>query len=481
MSIETRVSPRAPKLWPWPKPEKPPQGAVEFNYNSQDQTVLSPSTTILQGVTEGPGIDGHVVIHENRPKPEAGKYVYSSQDPRFHQACAFASVEKAIELWTEAIGRHLPWSFSSAGRLEIHADRGDNANAYYSVGEGSLNFFHFTDPVTQKVVFTGDSGEVASHEAGHAILDGLRPQYLQAWSPDPAAFHESFGDITAMLVSLRDERVLDRLLQETGGDLRKPNLVANMGEELGMGINHLKGKNATGGDYVRTALNTFTWKPTKDLPYNPPADQLGWEAHNYSRLFTGAIYDVLCGLKEAHQAGGQEPRSAIRSAGLELARLVGGLAETAPQGDFVYKDLALALLESDRRFNQGKAGELLQKVFEDRKILEPQAALMEPQWRQNGEVRPHQLILQGMEFGPFQGAEVSNPVDASRPVRSPQAQDQTLRAHMLDLIQAGRILYTAPGQVISPKDLLDPQGEPYSGVVRWLDGKMSIERVQITS
>jgi len=38
---------------------------------------------------------------------------------------------------------------------------------------------------------------------------------------------------------------------------------------------------------------------------------------------------------------------------------------------------------------------------------------------------------------------------------------------------------TEPNQVVTPRDLFKPDGEPYIGVVRWQDGKMKLERVPI--
>ena len=454
------------------KPEKPPTGNVEFSYNPQDQTVLSAGTAVVSGVRPGPSVDGHVIIRQNRPEPRNGRYVYSPNEAEYHAATVFAAADKAISLWDRALGG----SLNLSSRLELHADEGEGLNAHFSAGNESLNFSHYTDPVTHKTIFTGDSGEVVAHEAGHGVLHHLRPTYLTAFSPDPGAFHESFGDVTAMLVAMTDDRVLQKMTEQTGGDLRKPNLVAQMGEELGITINHVKGRNVTGGDYVRTAINSFTWSDPAQLPAKTPYDQLSSEVHSYSRLFTGAVYDVLTGMVDQRRASGTPAKEAIRASAEELTRLYGGLLTTAPQGNFAYRDMANALLEADRKVNQGARQDLLTQVFTQRQILgAPTLAALLPS---DGPVSSVTTTLDGPEFGRFQGAEVSQPSSGALGLTS-AAEESALRQDLQNLIRDGRVLYTEPGQAVSRQDLLDGDGNPYIGVVRWLDGKMTIERVDL--
>ena len=56
---------------------------------------------------------------------------------------------------------------------------------------------------------------------------------------------------------------------------------------------------------------------------------------------------------------------------------------------------------------------------------------------------------------------------------------EKLNQQLARLIKSGDIKMTEPNEVVTTKDLFKPNREPYKGVVRWLDGQMTIERVKI--
>ncbi len=78
-------------------------------------------------------------------------------------------------------------------------DEGEDLNAYYD--RRALNFFHgFAGGGT---VYSGESPDVVCHEQGHAILDAIKPELFNAGSNEVAAFHEAFGDMSAILAALK--------------------------------------------------------------------------------------------------------------------------------------------------------------------------------------------------------------------------------------------------------------------------------------
>jgi len=462
----------------------PPTGEVEFSYNPQDQVVMAPTTTKVKGVQTGPSTE-RASLSGTRLEPKDGKYVYDPSDKDYVAAATLATVAKTVEVMEKAYGSKIPWAFRSE-KIRVYPDAGKDFNAYYSRQAGSLNFFHDTDPKTNQVVFSGKSGEVVSHEVGHAMLDGIRPDYLGTWGTDPGGFHESFGDIMGMLMALQDDKSVEVIARQTGGDLSKQNSLAHTGEELGAAINNSVGKNVTGGSYVRNAINKFTWQDPSTLPDRGGPDQLGSEVHSWSRLWTGAFYDVLKGMVSQNMAAGMTPEKALKAAGEENLQMYGHLLKEAPRGEFTYQQMANTLLKVDSKHMGGKNQALLRQVYTDRKILNP--SLFAADAEANPRVDPNQppvrslgVTLSGDDFGMFSGARVETQVDGSNPLVKDADSQNRLKGNLKRLIAQGRILYTEPHQKLETKDYFDQNGQPYTGVVRWVDGQMTIERVPIVS
>ncbi len=416
-------------------------------------------------------------------EPQDGKYVFDKEDPRFHAANSFSAVARTIKLFEEGTGHSISWSFKR-DQIDVNADKGEMLNAYYQPSDGSMNFFHSLDPVTGKTIFSGDSGEVVSHETGHAILDSMRPNFLYNWRSDVKGFHESFGDMLALVMSVQDDRALAKVVEQTGGDMSKQNMAAALGEELGITINHTVGRDATGGDFTRNAINNFTWKDPKTLEENPKdPNQLGSEAHNFSRLFTGAFYDIFSGMVDANRAAGMDPATAIREASNEGIKVLARAVEGSPKIDFTYKKMAEVFIATDKAAG-GKNAELMTSVFKKREILPAGAKAADipaliPNREFSASDAPLEFDLITLDNAPgnFAGAQVEVPVDPDA-VRDPQA-DADIRHTIEKHIKSGDILYTEPNQTVEDKDLFKATGEPYAGVLRWKDGQAVIERNRI--
>jgi hypothetical protein len=458
-------------------PAAQPTEDVAFSYNPQDQLVFEPGTLTLPGVRP----DGSTAkFVQDAPLPaKDGGYVYPKGDKNFHGANAFAAANRTVNIFEEANGAPIKWARTD--RLVVHGDEGRDLNAYYD-GQG-LHFFDY--PVDGKTVYSGDSGEVVGHETGHAILDSLRPAYFNLWGTEPGAFHESFGDVVAMLASLKDERVLNRVLEQTGGDLSKFNISAALGEELGVAINKVSGADATGGDFTRNAINWFTYQDPSTLSSDGGPDKLHDEVHDFSRLWTGAMYEIFTNIVNSHIAEGMDPKAALSKASDEGLKMYADLFKSgyAPEGDFKYRDMAAALIKSENDHNGGKFAGVIGKVMSDRKIL-PQGNSLQDTTANVLPSGTRQLstTLEGDRFGQFAGAHVETTLSGDAPTLSEEGtQAAQLRNDLARLIAAGDIKMTEPNQVVTTKDLFKADGKPYTGVVRWVDGQMSIERVKIAS
>ena len=92
--------------------------------------------------------------------------------------------------------------------------------------------------------------DIVNHEFGHAVLDGIRPLFNESSNPQTAAFHEFMGDLTAILLTLKNSTLRQQLAEASGGKFEKATTLSSLAEEFGQAVK--------GRPYLRTALNTDT-------------------------------------------------------------------------------------------------------------------------------------------------------------------------------------------------------------------------------
>ena len=125
------------------------------------------------------------------------------KDRAFHARNTYAIVMRVLARFERALGRRVGWSFLGH-QLTVAPHAFLDLNAYYSKDDHAIFFGYY--PGESGTVLTCLSHEVIAHETTHALVDGLRPDYMYPSSPDQAAFHEGFADIVALLsvLSLRE-------------------------------------------------------------------------------------------------------------------------------------------------------------------------------------------------------------------------------------------------------------------------------------
>jgi hypothetical protein len=124
-------------------------------------------------------------------------------DRSFQARNVYAIVMRVLARFERALGRRVRWSFPGH-QLSIAPHAFLDLNAFYSKDDRAIFFGYY--PGESGLVFTCLSHEVIAHETTHALVDGLRDEYLRPSSPDQAAFHEGFADIVALfsVLSLRE-------------------------------------------------------------------------------------------------------------------------------------------------------------------------------------------------------------------------------------------------------------------------------------
>jgi hypothetical protein len=300
-----------------------------------------------------------------------GNYLYGPDNRKFDQVQAFVSSQKTIDLFDGYARRKLPWAFEGE-TLGVGPHVGEGANAYYQRSYGALSFYYFDSKALGRRVQTSQSADVVSHETGHAILDGLKPEYGHTFDRETKAFHEAFGDCAAMLLTVSREANRQSILQETGGDLRKENCLSRMGEEFGYAVRRFNKDTSDDRDYLRTHLNDFRYVDPNTLPSDGPRETLSGESHSFCQVWTRAFYDTLAGLFEktgdlgkAGEIGGN-----LLTLGVEM------VSPTRAR----YSQLAGAMLRADELLYGGENAAVLRQAFEKSGIECVQEAVPEFTW-----------------------------------------------------------------------------------------------------
>lgn len=259
--------------------------------------------------------------------------------------------------------------WAGTSNLEIVPDNGKMLNAYYN--RRGLYFFHEKDPITKKVIYTGDSTDIVTHELGHALLDAMRPDFWSVQALEIWAFHEAFADIVAMLHLMQFDEAMLKALEETNGTMKTSNNISRLAEEMGITIQHYTtGSKYTGSAIgLRDAVNEFKYIDPRKLPKEGPDSKIFAECHSFGRIFAGAWYDLLVGIYEKESVG-KDPLDALK-----MARDIAGgyLMKAIPQTPRVVKyhdAIAKAILVADKS-QGGKYREIIQKVWNDRNLIRP--------------------------------------------------------------------------------------------------------------
>jgi len=276
---------------------------------------------------------------------------------QFHQVNVWAIVQRVLDFYehSDALGRPVPWAFDG-NRLIIVPHAGDGQNACYDPGSKSLQFYYF-DNGTSKV-YTCLSHDIVAHETGHAVLDGIRPYFLDGYTLQTGAFHEFIADLTAILSGLRNNDVRHIFMDKLEKNQNEENFLADLAEEFGKAVE--------GHSYLRTAFNKYTMDNVR--PGNDP--------HFCSQVLTGLVYDVL--LKLWHSYRWERKHTSKEAAWFATQRIT-HLAlqplDYLPPVDVDFGDYAQALLQRDYLlypddpFNYRP---LIREICKKRKIPVPQ-------------------------------------------------------------------------------------------------------------
>jgi hypothetical protein len=301
MPSKRKAKPRKPRKPP--KPTKPPKPPKPPSPPAGGATVACWEDDPGDPKTQPALAPIHVAAPNPAAKPLPFKIAGAVPAPNIYQQgtreflfyAAACALRRTADFWSGILPAGTAWEVGST--LPVELDSGVDLNAFYTRGDDQdspgLHFFH--DTVRGRTYFSGESPDVVSHEMGHAVLDAIRPQLFDAQTIEAAAFHESMGDMSAMLSDLQVPSFRQALLNETGGSLNRNSRLSRLAEQLGAAI-RVSHPDAVDPDCLRNAANSFFYRDPQTLPPSAPASQLSSEPHSFSRVFTAAFLDTLAGM-----------------------------------------------------------------------------------------------------------------------------------------------------------------------------------------
>lgn len=309
-----------------------------------------------------------------RTKPDVnGNYMYWPDMPEFDQVNAFYYANFTLRMFEKYANRSIPWAFGLP-RLVIDPYSGQYANAFYHELEGKIGFQTFR--THEGTIFsTAQSADVVSHETAHAVLDGLRDLYNESFGLVPRAFHESFSDISSILVALYDDALIQHLMDLTGGNLKRTTFLTELAENL-FNMAVTEGEHFIAHSiYLRNAFNDFRDLPFDQLPPYVRDSQayLSRQIHNYSRVFSGACYDLIVQFYDLYRQNLSNYVSLFRARD-DFGQLLITAIELGPLGEFDFSDMARAFLTADQILFEGQYEKTIREVFAKRNILSDEAA-----------------------------------------------------------------------------------------------------------
>ena len=278
----------------------------------------------------------------------------------FDQLNVWGLVQRALRFFEEpqGLGRPLSWAFEG-NRLIVVPHAGYGENAFYDRDSKSLQFYYF-DRFDRRAgenvrIYTCRSPDIVHHEAGHALLDAVRPGFYDSGSIEAGAFHESIGDLTAILLSFRNNTYRNKLASDTEGDLSAATDLASIAEQFGAAV--------IGQPYLRSALQEVTMDDVS-------GSQNG---HEVSEVLTSAVFEIILDLSKVYiEQRGKTAAEAFWYTIQRMQRRIIQPLDFLPPVDITFRDYALAMLRVEALANPRDPygyRDVMIRVFSSRGIL----------------------------------------------------------------------------------------------------------------
>lgn len=282
-----------------------------------------------------------------------------TQTKAFDAVHTFTVVHQVLTMYKRALFRTLgkanfSWQWGANAPLLVYPHAGIGKNAYYRRKKKALYFYSFKSEFLsgQPIIYICRSFDIVAHETGHAVLDGLQPGWWHTDSalPQTRALHESFADLTAILTMLAQMDQCEAIIAESKADLHDRSFFPLLGEQFGLaGFAREMG--------LRNADNDLKLSEARSSVYSQ------------SLVFTGAIYDILAELFDAHKRMKlYDPAETLYRIGKHMTSLVVAAFAEGPKRNASFTDIAQRMVELEGQKGKEEWVPLIRKQFEIREI-----------------------------------------------------------------------------------------------------------------
>lgn len=302
----------------------------------------------------GPGPDLALMergVFRDRFVEEPDATLLASDD--FHAQNVFAIASRTLSAFEGALGRRIAWDFPSH-QLYLVPHGEIRANAYYSGNKRAL-IFGVGQLADGSLRYSCLSHDVIAHETTHAILDGLRPSFINPSLPDQGGFHEGFADVVALLSVFSVPGVIDRALgrmdekglilpEAVSRDALMDSVLLKIAEEFGEAVHGRQGR------ALRESLKLPEggwWRDDPELR----------EVHNRGEILVAAVASALLDMWLERLAELLKPGSASRALAAQegaksaehLLRMCIRAIDYCPPLEFEFEDFLDGLLKADEQ------------------------------------------------------------------------------------------------------------------------------------
>lgn len=250
--------------------------------------------------------------------------------PEFAAAATYAAARRVIDIWDWYFGKPIEWYFRRRGSGgELDDDRLEIVPFVVTdTAHSGFGFVEFGRSETRGPQFNHEGAywrnfDVVAHELGHQFIyaavgfpGGTKDDaaWISIGTPEFRAFHESAGDLIALISALHFASVRKHLLNKTAGNLGSFNEVSRIGElgerfQFRSAFNYSKVRLAADGAIARLYYSDPAAATKDDLPgkiaaMNRPAANAarGTQSRFYyraSQVVTGAVFDTLIDIFQA--------------------------------------------------------------------------------------------------------------------------------------------------------------------------------------